>query len=107
MEHSTPEENEATALETASTFGPEEHFVYIVRCNDGTLYTGYTKNMQQRIGLHNAGKGAKYTQSRRPVILLAFWSFETKKEALQTEYAIKQLSRARKEQLIINKELKV
>ncbi|HEX4204003.1 MAG TPA: GIY-YIG nuclease family protein [Ktedonobacteraceae bacterium] len=75
---------------------PLEHFVYIVQCSDGTLYTGYAKDVAQRVAMHNAGKGAKYTQSRRPVSLQASWSFQSKGEALRTEHAIKRLSRAQK-----------
>jgi putative endonuclease len=75
---------------------PREHFVYIVQCIDGTLYTGYAKNVAQRVAMHNAGKGAKYTQSRRPVSLQASWSFQSKGEALRAEHAIKRLSRAQK-----------
>ena len=72
------------------------HFVYIVLCSDKTLYTGYTTDVYKRIETHNKGKGAKYTKSRRPVIVVYIESFETKSEAMKREYAIKQLSRAEK-----------
>jgi len=72
------------------------YFVYIVQCDDGSLYTGYTQNMMQRVAAHNAGTGAKYTRGRGPVVLLASWSCESKQEALRAEYAIKRLSRAQK-----------
>jgi putative endonuclease len=74
----------------------EQHYVYMVRCVNGSLYTGYTKNIEQRIAKHNAGKGGRYTRANRPVELLHYWSFTTKTEALQAEYAIKQLPRRKK-----------
>lgn len=76
------------------------HYVYIVECYDGTLYTGYTTDIEKRIATHNSGKGAKYTRSRIPVTLLAFWSFDSKTSALREEYRIKRLSRAQKLKLI-------
>jgi putative endonuclease len=84
------------------------HFVYILRCNDDTLYTGYTINLKQRLIEHNGdGKsttelsaGAKYTRSRRPVKLLYSEELETRSEAMSREYAIKQLSRPQKLALI-------
>lgn len=78
----------------------EAHYVYIVCCADGSLYTGYTKNVEQRVAAHNAGKGGRYTRSHRPVTLLAYWSFKTKREALQTEHQIKQLSHQQKLKII-------
>jgi putative endonuclease len=74
----------------------ELHYVYIARCANGSLYTGYSKNVEQRIATHNAGKGGRYTRANRPVELLVCWSFQSKTEALQTEYAIKQLPRQTK-----------
>jgi putative endonuclease len=74
----------------------ELHYVYVARCANGSLYTGYAKNVKQRIVAHNAGKGARYTRANRPIELLACWSFETKTEALRSEYAFKQLSRQQK-----------
>lgn len=71
-------------------------FVYIVKCSDDTLYTGATNDLDKRIAKHNAGKGAKYTKTRRPVTLLKSWEFPTKSEALKEEYRIKQLSREEK-----------
>ncbi len=79
---------------------PHAHTVYIVQCIDGSLYTGYTTNVHRRVALHNAGKGARYTRSHRPVILLASWSFLTKGDALRAERAIKRLPRAQKLRLI-------
>jgi putative endonuclease len=78
----------------------EQHYVYIARCANGSLYTGYTKNVEQRIAKHNAGKGARYTRANRPVELLHYWTFTTKTEALQAEHAIKQLPRKKKLSLV-------
>jgi len=78
----------------------ERHHVYIVRCVDGSLYTGYAKNVEQRVTMHNAGKGGRYTRSHLPVMLLATWSFNNKSEALRAEYAIKRLPREQKWRLI-------
>ncbi|MGW9857101.1 putative endonuclease [Staphylococcus hominis] len=76
------------------------HFVYIVRCSDNSLYTGYTNNIEERINKHNAGKGAKYTKIRRPVVLVYQEMYETKSEALRREYEIKTFTRQRKLKLI-------
>lgn len=81
----------------------EQHFVYIVECSDGTLYTGYTKNIKQRIKKHNSEKayeGAKYTQGRRPVKLQYKESYSSQSKAQSREYSIKQMSRSRKKALI-------
>lgn len=72
------------------------YYVYIVKCSDNTLYTGYTNNLNRRIRLHNLGKGAKYTRGRTPVILVYYEEFSTKSEALKREYAIKQMKREEK-----------
>lgn len=79
---------------------PSAHYVYIVRCSDGTLYTGYTNNLARRIAAHNAGKGGHYTRAHRPVVLVASWSFATKGEALKAEWQTKHLSRTQKLRLI-------
>ncbi|EFH82270.1 GIY-YIG nuclease family protein [Ktedonobacter racemifer] len=76
------------------------HYVYILKCADDTLYTGYTNNLQRRIATHNAGKGGHYTRAHRPVTLLASWTFPGKSEALRAEYQIKCLTRQQKLQLI-------
>jgi len=78
----------------------ERHSVYIVRCADGSLYTGYTNNVEQRVATHNEGKGGRYTRSHLPVTLLATWSFNSKGEALRAEHAIKRLPREQKWRLI-------
>jgi putative endonuclease len=76
------------------------HFTYIVRCRDGSLYTGWTTDLEKRIRTHNSGKGAKYTRSRRPVELVYHEEFQTKEEALRREHEIKKLTRDAKEQLV-------
>ncbi len=76
------------------------YYVYVLRCANGSLYTGYTKDIEARIAAHNEGKGGRYTRAHRPVELMASWSFATKREALQIEYRIKQLSRLKKLELV-------
>jgi putative endonuclease len=76
------------------------NYTYIVECADGTLYCGWTNDLEHRIAAHNEGKGAKYTKSRLPVKLVYFETFDTKEEAMKREYRIKQLTRAQKEKLI-------
>jgi len=76
------------------------HFVYIVCCADGTLYTGSAKDPQARERAHNAGRGAKYTAGRRPVRLVYQQTFRSKRKALAREYAVKQLTRAQKHALV-------
>lgn len=73
-----------------------EHFMYVVECADGTLYTGYAVDVEERVRTHNSGNGAKYTRSRRPVTLVAHASFETKHDAMRAESLFKRLSRAQK-----------
>lgn len=78
-------------------------YVYILKCKDGSLYTGYTNNLERRIKTHNNGKGAKYTRCRLPVELVYYESYETKSDAMKREYCIKQMSREAKVKLISNK----
>ena len=76
------------------------YYVYLLRCGDGTLYTGFTNDLARRLAVHNAGKGAKYTRGRRPVELVYWESFSNKSSALRREYAIKRLPRGQKLALI-------
>ena len=76
------------------------HFVYIVRCADGTLYTGYARDPQARVKAHNSGRGAKYTAGRRPVRLVYTESCASVGDALRREIALKRRSRSEKETLI-------
>jgi putative endonuclease len=78
----------------------EEHYIYLLLCNDNTLYCGYTNNLIKRIKTHNLGKGAKYTKTRLPVKLVYYESFSSKSSALKREYKIKQLDRNKKLRLI-------
>lgn len=76
------------------------NYTYIVECHDGSFYTGWTNNLDKRIKAHNDGKGAKYTKTRRPVILRYYEIFETKEEAMCRESKIKKMTRKQKEELI-------
>ena len=80
--------------------------VYILRCKDDTLYTGWTNDLEKRITAHSQGKGAKYTKARLPVCLVYSEAFDTKQEAMQREYAVKQLTRQQKLELIENRRRK-
>lgn len=72
------------------------HFVYLVRCGDGTLYTGYSTDVTRRVATHNAGKGAKYTRARLPVELVGQWEYPSRGAALSAEHRIRRLSRQAK-----------
>ena len=76
---------------------------YILRCADGTLYSGWTNNLEKRLAAHNSGKGAKYTKTRLPVELVYFESFDSKNQAMSREAQFKQLSREQKLKLINEK----
>lgn len=78
----------------------KNNYTYIVKCRDGSLYTGWTNDLKKRIRAHNEGKGAKYTKSRRPVTLVHCEAFGTKEEAMRREYEIKHMTRSEKEMLI-------
>lgn len=73
-----------------------ENVTYLLQCADGTLYCGWTNHLDKRVKAHNQGKGAKYTRSRRPVTLVYYEIFATKREAMSREAAIKKLSRQEK-----------
>jgi len=75
-------------------------WVYIVKCADGSLYTGISPDVDKRISKHNKGKGAKYTKTRLPVVLKYSKEYENRSVASKEEYRIKQLSRKQKELLI-------
>lgn len=82
------------------------YYVYIVECQDKTLYTGWTVNIEKRLEKHNQGKGSKYTRTRLPVTLKHIECFGTKTEAMQREYFIKNLTREDKLALISGQECK-
>ena len=75
-------------------------YVYMLRCGDGSLYTGWTNDPEHRLKMHNAGKGAKYTKSRLPVELVHLEEYNSKEEAMKREAALKKLSRKEKLELI-------
>ena len=77
-----------------------DHHVYILECSDGSLYTGYTTDLERRVTEHDAGEGAKYTRGRTPVELVHAESFDSQSAAMRREYEIKGLSRAEKERLL-------
>lgn len=77
-----------------------KHFFYVLHCSDGSYYAGYTNDLLRRLNTHNEAKGAKYTRARLPVYLIFHKEYETKKEAMQAEYAFKQLTRRKKEQYL-------
>ena len=76
------------------------NYVYILRCSDDSLYTGWTNNLEKRVKAHSNGKGAKYTKARLPIELVYFEEYENKIDAMRREYAIKQLKRKEKLMLI-------
>ena len=79
------------------------NYVYIIKCKDDSLYTGWTNNLQKRFKDHCNGKGAKYTRGRGPLELVYYEEYEDKKDAMKREYKIKQLSRVEKIKLISTK----
>ncbi|WP_425446630.1 GIY-YIG nuclease family protein [Dethiothermospora halolimnae] len=75
-------------------------YVYILRCKDNSLYTGWTTDIDRRVKEHNSGKGAKYTRARRPVKLAYYEEHNNKSNAAKREYEIKQFSKKKKEELV-------
>ena len=76
------------------------NYTYILKCRDGSLYTGWTNDIEKRLKAHNEGRGAKYTKGRTPVMLVHLEEFETKEESMKREYAIKHMTKKEKENLI-------
>ena len=76
------------------------NYTYILTCSDGTFYCGWTNDLDKRLKAHNDGTGAKYTKPRRPGVLSYYEAFETKEEAMRREWAIKHLTRRKKEALL-------
>lgn len=83
------------------------NYTYILECRDGSLYTGWTNDMENRLRAHNEGRGAKYTKGRTPVTLRYVEEHETKEEAMKREYAIKRMSRKEKLELMKQQEVTV
>ncbi len=77
-----------------------KYYIYIARCSDNSLYTGYTNDLISRQATHNEGKGARYTRGRLPIRIVYSEEFETKSDAMKREYQIKNLSKENKEKLI-------
>jgi putative endonuclease len=91
----------AASKETAGVYyNLPVHFVYIVRCSDGSLYTGYTCDPHKRVKVHNSGRGAKYTARRLPVALVYTEPCESLSAALKREHELKSRTRAQKEALL-------
>ena len=80
------------------------NYTYILRCADGSLYTGWTNDLDKRIQEHKTGRGGKYTRAHAPVELVYYESFDTKNEAMSREWHIKQLTRGQKLALIGGKD---
>lgn len=78
----------------------KKNYTYILKCADGTLYCGWSNDLEKRLKVHNEGKGAKYTRSRLPVTLAYYEEFESSIEAQKREYQIKKLTRSQKMELI-------
>ena len=79
----------------------KEHYTYILKCSDDTLYIGYTNNLEKRMIAHNNKKGAKYTRGRTPIELLYYEQFSEKGEALRQEHSLKKLKREQKDNYIL------
>lgn len=77
-----------------------KNYTYMLRCGDGSLYTGWTNDIRHRLKMHREGKGAKYTRGRGPLTLVRLEVYDTKSEAMRREAFIKKLSREEKECLI-------
>lgn len=76
------------------------NYVYVIRCKDNTLYTGWTNDLEKRFKAHCCGKGAKYTRGRGPLELVYYETYVEKKAAMKREYALKKLTKEEKEKLI-------
>ena len=83
------------------------HYTYMLKCKDGTYYTGYTNDLGRRIKAHNEGKGAKYTKGRGPVELIYYEEYEEKSIAMRREWEIKRLTKSQKEELCKNGKVQI
>jgi len=79
-----------------------KYYAYLARCNDNSLYAGYTADLKSREVKHNEGKGARYTRTRKPIKIVYHEEFKTKSEAMKREYQLKHLKKSDKENLIIS-----
>ena len=80
-----------------------QYFVYIIRCNDGSYYTGHTKDVEKRFELHKKGKGAQYTRIHKPEKICYIENFMSRSEAMKREQKIKKLCHSKKQKLILKK----
>ena len=83
-----------------STVPERKNYTYLLQCADGSLYCGWTNDLEKRVRIHNEGKGAKYTRTRRPVRLVYAEAFATREEAMSREWHLKKMSRTQKLRLI-------
>ena len=95
-----PPSDDSAPGEDAWTNDDADHWVYVLRCADGTLYTGYTTDVERRVAEHEDGEGAKYTRGRTPVELVHVEGYSSRSTALSREHEIKTFSRRRKLRLI-------
>ena len=79
------------------------NYVYMLRCRDGSLYTGWTNDLEKRLKAHNSGSASKYTRTRLPAELVYFEEWESKEAAMSREWHIKRLSREEKLKLMENR----
>jgi len=91
---------EKTKVDEKST---EINYAYLLRCADGSLYAGWTNDLEKRLAAHQSGKGAKYTKAHLPVELAYHETFTTREEAMRREYELKQMTKAQKEALVQGK----
>ncbi len=77
-----------------------KYFAYLARCSDGSLYAGYTNDLEKRELAHNEGRGARYTKPRKPVTIVYFEEFQNRSEAMKREAAMKKLRKEQKEDLV-------
>ena len=96
---SRPSSTPSPAAST-KTSDSKRYYLYVLECGDGTLYTGYTPDIEARLAQHRAGTGAKYTRGRGPLTLLASAEFPTKHDAMSAEYRFKRLTRDKKDALL-------
>ena len=80
------------------------NYTYLLECADKTFYCGWTNDLEKRVNTHNMGRGAKYTRPRRPVVLVYYEAFKTKREAMSREAAIKRMTRKEKEEHMIRQQ---
>ena len=79
--------------------------LYLLRCADGSLYCGWTVDLERRLAAHESGRGSRYTATRRPVEVAAAWTFGSRSEAMRAEVAVKKLTKPEKEALVAGRAL--